>query len=116
MSTSIEANCLFCKIIDGQIPSQKLSEDDHSIAIADVNPQAPVHLLIMPKKHVASITALESSELTAHLFQKAKQLAAEMKLEKGFRIVVNTGNDGGQTVHHLHIHLLGGRAFGWPPG
>jgi histidine triad (HIT) family protein len=116
MSTNIDANCLFCKIINGQIPSKKVSEDEHSIAISDLNPQAPVHVLIMPKKHVTSIACLESPELTGHLFQKAKFIAAEQKLEKGFRIVVNTGDDGGQTVHHMHIHLLGGRAFGWPPG
>jgi histidine triad (HIT) family protein len=116
MSTNTDANCIFCKVINGQIPSQTLSEDEHSIAISDLNPQAPVHILIMPKMHVASIAALDSPELTGHLFQKAKRLATELKLEKGFRIVVNTGDDAGQTVHHLHIHLLGGRAFGWPPG
>lgn len=116
MSTSTDPNCLFCKIIDGQIPSKKIAEDDHAIAISDVNPQAPVHILIMPKKHVASIAALDDAELTGHLFQKARKIAVDHKLDNGFRIVVNTGQDGGQTVHHLHIHLLGGRALGWPPG
>jgi len=111
-------NCLFCRIISGEIPSNKAYEDDQTLAFYDIDPKAPVHVLIVPKKHIASIAAAgeEDLGLVAHLLAVARQLAGEMKLDNGFRLVINTGKDGGQTVDHLHIHLLGGRAMGWPPG
>ena len=111
-------NCLFCKIVRGEIPSSKVYEDDKVLAFNDIDPKAPVHILIVPKKHVASIAALEDGdyELAAHIIRIAKELAAAKGLDDGFRLVANTGIDGGQTVGHLHFHLLGGRAFGWPPG
>jgi histidine triad (HIT) family protein len=111
-------NCLFCKIVRGEIPSSKEYEDDKVLAFNDIDPKAPVHILIVPKKHVASIAALEDGddELVAHIMRVAQKLAAAKGLGNGFRLVANTGPDGGQTVDHLHFHLLGGRAFGWPPG
>jgi histidine triad (HIT) family protein len=111
-------NCLFCKIVSGQIPSSKVYEDDKVLAFNDIDSKAPVHVLIVPKKHVASIAALEEGdyELAAHIIHVAKDIAASKGLDNGFRLVANTGADGGQTVDHLHFHLLGGRIFGWPPG
>lgn len=111
-------NCLFCKIVSGQIPSSKAYEDEKVLAFHDIDPKAPVHILIVPKKHVASIAALEEEdfELVAHIMRVVKQIAAEQGLVSGFRVVANTGREGGQTVDHLHFHLLGGRALGWPPG
>lgn len=111
-----DAHCIFCKIIDRQIPSNIVSEDETSIAIRDVNPQAPTHILIMPKNHIANITQLNHAETLGSLFMKVGEIARTEKLEKGFRVVVNTGNDGGQTVDHLHIHVIGGRQLHWPPG
>ncbi len=111
-------NCLFCRIISGEIPSKKAYEDEQALAFYDIDPKSPVHVLIVPKKHIASIAvaAEEDFSLVAHLMKVAQQLAGELKLDNGFRIVINTGKDGGQTVDHLHVHLLGGRAMGWPPG
>ncbi|HEY9714546.1 MAG TPA: histidine triad nucleotide-binding protein [Chroococcales cyanobacterium] len=109
-------NCIFCKIINGQIPAQKVLEDDNCICIRDVNPQAPTHILIIPKKHVANITEIEEAQVLGDLFLKIPALVQSENLKNGFRTVVNTGDDGGQTVHHLHIHVLGGRALHWPPG
>ena len=111
-------NCLFCKIVRNEIPSSKVYEDDKVLAFNDIDPKAPTHILIIPKKHIASVAALEDEdyELVAHIVRTAKQLAADKGLDNGFRLVANTGRDGGQTVNHLHFHLLGGRAFGWPPG
>ena len=86
------------------------------MAIRDVNPQAPTHILIMPKNHIANITQLDNAETLGSLFMKVAEIARAEKLEKGFRVVVNTGNDGGQTVDHLHIHVMGGRQLHWPPG
>jgi len=117
MSDSVrDASCIFCKIIDGQIPSKVVSENEYSFAIRDNNPQAPTHILILPKNHIANIGEVSDSQLLGRLFQTATAIAKSENLEKGYRIVVNTGNDGGQTVYHLHIHLIGGRALGWPPG
>ncbi|MDR0910026.1 MAG: histidine triad nucleotide-binding protein [Spirochaetaceae bacterium] len=110
------SDCIFCKIAAGEIPANFIYQDDEVVAFKDTNPQAPVHILIIPKKHVANI--LEADEaLLGTLFGKVKKIAASQGLsEKGFRTVVNTGDDGGQTVHHLHLHLLGGRFMQWPPG
>lgn len=111
-------NCIFCRIVHGQIPAKKAHEDAQAVAFYDLNPQAPTHLLVVPRRHIASLTGTtaEDTALLGHLLRVAAQLAAQLRLERGFRIVVNTGYDGGQTVDHLHLHLLGGRAMHWPPG
>lgn len=113
-------DCIFCKIAAGEIPAKKLYEDEHAVAFADVNPQAPVHTLIIPKQHIASLAEVGTSEqestLLSHLHGIANKLARQQNLGKGYRIVINTGPDGGQTVDHLHLHLLGGRQMHWPPG
>ncbi len=111
-----DGNCIFCKIIDRQIPSNIVSEDETSMAIRDVNPQAPTHILILPKNHIANITLAKDAETLGSLFMKVKDIARSENLEKGFRTVINTGDDGGQTVDHLHIHVIGGRQLHWPPG
>jgi histidine triad (HIT) family protein len=111
-------SCLFCKIVDGSIPSTTVFEDEKCYAFADIHPQAPVHVLVAPREHVGSLDdCIESdSALLGHLLWAAGRIAANLKLSNGYRVVVNTGEDGGQTVEHLHVHLLGGRALGWPPG
>jgi histidine triad (HIT) family protein len=111
-------DCLFCKIVAGEIPSKKLYEDDQVIVIADINPQAPVHALIVPKRHIASLAqaSREDASLLGHLHAVAAELACQQHLAYGFRTVINVGRDGGQTVDHLHVHLLGGREMHWPPG
>ncbi|HUY82228.1 MAG TPA: histidine triad nucleotide-binding protein [Acidobacteriaceae bacterium] len=113
-------DCIFCKIAAGEIPAKKLYEDEHALAFADINPQAPVHILIIPKRHIASPAQLEGTDadktLIGHLHIVAQQLASQQNLGKGYRITINTGPDGGQTVDHLHLHLLGGRQMHWPPG
>lgn len=111
-------DCIFCKIASGDIPSRKAYEDELVLAFYDLDPQAPEHILIIPKDHIASpaeITA-DNSALVAHIFEVAAQLAKEKNWQNGFRVVTNSGKDGGQTVPHLHFHLLAGRAMGWPPG
>lgn len=111
-------DCVFCKIASGEIPSKKVYEDDQILAFCDLEPQAPVHILLIPKEHIGSaaeITA-ENSAVVAHIYEVAARLAKENHLDGGFRIVCNTGEDGGQSVHHLHFHLLGGRSMAWPPG
>lgn len=111
-------DCLFCKIVSGAIPSTKVYEDDLAYAFADIDPKAPVHILVVPKKHLASLneSSTEDKALVGHLHWVAKEIAAQKNLSNGFRTVVNTGDDGGQTVPHLHVHLLGGRSMHWPPG
>lgn len=110
-------DCLFCKIIEGEIPSKRVYEDKDCYAFEDISPAAPVHILIIPKKHSASLNEAEDEKLLGHLMMVAKDLAKEMQIdESGYRLVLNCGEDGGQSVAHLHLHLLGGRALGWPPG
>jgi histidine triad (HIT) family protein len=111
-------DCLFCQIAVGEIPATKVYEDASCIAFSDIHPQAPVHLLIIPRQHIASLDEVRETyrELLGHLMLVAAELAKQQKLSKGFRVVMNTGVDGGQTVNHLHLHLLGGRAMHWPPG
>lgn len=111
-------DCLFCKIVDGDIPCNKVYEDEHVLAFHDIDPKAPVHVLIIPKKHISSVaqTAEEDFKIYAHIMRTAKKLAEDFDLGKGYRIVTNIGEDGGQSVGHLHFHLLGGRALSWPPG
>lgn len=112
-------DCIFCKIIKGEIPSAKVYEDDKILCFKDINPEAPVHVLIIPKKHIRSLNDLEESDkdIISYVFMKGKELAKTLGIdEKGYRIVMNCGDDAGQTVKHMHFHLLGGRVFGWPPG
>lgn len=113
------SECIFCQIVAKKIPAAIVHEDEHVLVLKDINPQAPVHLLLLPKRHVASILDLskEDHKLLGHLIAVIQELAASNNLgENGFRAVINTGEDGGQTVPHLHIHLLGGRFLQWPPG
>jgi histidine triad (HIT) family protein len=111
-------SCLFCKIVDGSIPSTAVYEDELCYAFADLHPQAPVHILVVPRQHIASLS--DSCEgdraLLGHLLWATGQIAHDKELGKGYRAVLNTGEDGGQTVDHLHVHLLGGRPLAWPPG
>jgi histidine triad (HIT) family protein len=111
-------DCLFCKIVAGTIPAKRVHEDDRTLAFADINPQAPTHLLILPKEHIASLgeAGAQQTELLGHLLATVGELARAQQLGRGYRVVINTGRDGGQTVDHLHVHLLGGRPMGWPPG
>ena len=111
-------DCLFCKIAAGQIPANKLYEDDQVLAFYDIDPQAPVHFLVIPKAHIVSparITA-ENSAVVAHVFEVIARLAGELGLENGYRVVTNCGADGGQSVPHLHFHVLAKRSLAWPPG
>lgn len=111
-------DCVFCKIAKGEIPSKKAYEDDRVLAFYDLDPQAPVHILIIPKEHISSAAEItsENSGIVAHIFEVAAKLAEENQLTEGFRVVTNVGKDGGQSVPHLHFHLLGGRSMKWPPG
>lgn len=112
-------DCLFCKIIAGDIPSAKVYEDDKVYAFRDIEPQAPTHILIIPKEHIASANELteENASIVGHIFAVAAKIAKEEGIaEGGYRIVNNCGEDGGQTVKHLHFHMLGGRSLAWPPG
>ncbi|RME62712.1 MAG: histidine triad nucleotide-binding protein [Nitrospirae bacterium] len=112
-------DCIFCKIASKEIPSKIVYEDELSVAFEDINPQAPVHILIIPKKHIPNTLALTEDDkaLIGHLFMVANKIAQDKGIaERGFRLVNNCNAEAGQTVFHLHIHLLGGRAMGWPPG
>ena len=112
------SDCIFCKIANKEINSNLVYEDESVVAFRDLNPQAPQHILIVPKKHVANITELDDKEIAAHIFTEVvPKIAKEVGVaENGFRLVINTGEEGGQTVNHLHVHLLGGRSMQWPPG
>ncbi len=111
-------DCIFCKIANGEIPSKKAYEDDSVVAFYDLEPQAPVHILIIPKEHISSCTDIneKNSAVISHIFEVAAKLGKELGLDNGYRIVNNCGEDGGQTVKHLHFHLMGGRQFTWPAG
>ena len=111
-------DCIFCKIANGEIPSRKAYEDDTVLAFYDLDPQAPTHVLIIPKQHIQSVAQItaENSAVVAHIFEVAAKLSAELGLKDGFRIVSNCGESAGQSVPHLHFHLLGGRDLTWPPG
>lgn len=108
------SDCVFCKIVNNEIPSKRVYEDDRIIAINDLNPMAPVHVLFIPKEHICCANALneENSDVVAHIFAVIPKVAKELGLENGYRIVNNCGKDGGQTVMHLHFHLLGGKKLG----
>lgn len=115
----IQTNCLFCKIIQGEIPANLIYEDNQVVAFRDINPQAPQHLLIVPRKHIATTLDIgaEDVELIGHIYRVAAKISADLGIaDDGFRIVNNCGEAGGQTVWHLHFHLLGGRNLTWPPG
>ena len=112
-------NCLFCRIAKGEIPSQKVYEDEKVFAFRDINPQAPVHIVIIPKKHLSDLASVSGAEesILGHIQVSAAKIASQFpELKNGFRLVNNCGADAGQTVFHIHYHLLGGRSFGWPPG
>jgi histidine triad (HIT) family protein len=111
-------DCIFCKIAAGTIPSKKVREDKQIFAFHDIDPRAPTHILIIPKKHLASLAHAEPGDeaLLGRLLSTAVEIAREQGLEKGYRVVISTGPEGGQTVDHLHVHLMGGRPMHWPPG
>ena len=112
-------DCVFCKIVQGEIPSDKLYEDDEIVAFSDVNPQAPVHGLVIPKRHIANISEItpEDEGLIGRMFIVGNRMARDKEVaEKGYRLVMNSGPDGGQAVDHIHLHVLGGRKMQWPPG
>jgi histidine triad (HIT) family protein len=110
--------CLFCEIVAGRIPSRVVYQDDAVLAFHDIKPEAPVHVLLVPKKHLASLLDLgpEDDTLIGSLVRRARDLAKELGLERGFRLVFNAGADAGYSVFHIHLHLLGGRSLAWPPG
>ncbi|MDH3261503.1 MAG: histidine triad nucleotide-binding protein [Acidimicrobiia bacterium] len=113
------ADCLFCKIAVGSIPSERVEETERVLAFRDINPAAPTHVLLIPKEHVADSAAQirsEHGEMLAELFELAARIAEDEHLADGWRLVTNVGAGAGQSVFHLHMHLLGGRPFGWPPG
>ena len=112
-------DCIFCKLINREIPAKILYEDNQIIAFEDINPQAPTHILLIPKEHFASLNDIpeEKKEILSHLLLRARNIAQELGIkENGYRIVLNTGKNSGQDVFHIHFHLLGGRRMTWPPG
>lgn len=109
-------DCIFCKIVSGEIPSKVVYEDENVLAFNDIDPQAPIHIVVIPKTHFANILELNDSSILSAIFESIKKIAAEQKMKDGFRIVCNTGSQGGQTVEHLHFHILSGRNLQWPPG
>ena len=113
-----DSNCLFCRIIRGEIPSKKVHEDDHVFAFEDIDPKAPTHVLIIPKKHFAGLKEAEAAdaEIIGRCHLAAAQIARQRNIEQGYRTVLNVGPGAGQSVFHLHVHLLGGRTLTWPPG
>jgi histidine triad (HIT) family protein len=117
MSTS-DPDCLFCKIVAGEIPATIVAETDRSVAFRDVNPQAPTHVLVVPRRHAATIRDLadHDAEATADVFRLAARVAENERILDGYRLVANTGPGAGQTVFHAHVHVLGGRPLSWPPG
>jgi len=116
--TDSSSNCLFCRIIRGEVPSKKVHEDSHVFAFEDVNPQAPTHVLIIPKRHFAGLKEAQEgdAEIIGRCHLAAAQIAGARNIEKGYRTVLNVGPGAGQSVFHLHVHLLGGRPLSWPPG
>jgi histidine triad (HIT) family protein len=112
------SECLFCRIVAGEIPADEVMRTDEVVAFRDIAPQAPVHVLVIPAKHYPDAISMSTADpqLAGHLIKAATDVATAEGLEGGYRIVLNTGDDGGQTVHHVHAHVLGGRAMKWPPG
>ena len=111
-------DCLFCRIAAGEIPSKKVYEDEHTFAFEDINPQAPTHVLIVPKEHIRGLkeASAEQAEIVGRCHLTAAQIARQRGIENGYRTVLNVGAGAGQSVFHLHVHLLGGRSLHWPPG
>lgn len=111
-------DCLFCRIVAGDLPADVVLETDRALAFRDVSPQAPTHVLVVPREHHADVAAVADADpsLLSDLLQAGVAVARQESLDGGFRLVANTGDDGGQTVHHLHVHVLGGRRLRWPPG
>ncbi len=111
-------DCLFCKIINGEIPSKKIYEDEMVFAFYDIDPKAPTHFLVVPKKHISSPDEVKECDeiIVGHIYSVIAKLAKELKLDNGYRVVANCGTEGGQTVGHLHFHVLAGRMLSWPPG
>jgi histidine triad (HIT) family protein len=112
-------NCIFCKIIDNKIPCTKVYEDNQVLAFKDINPEAPIHVLIIPKEHITSVNEIneDNQHIIGHIYLTISKLAKDLGIDKdGYRVVTNIGKNGGQTVNHLHYHLLGGRNLTWPPG
>ncbi|HUK23404.1 MAG TPA: histidine triad nucleotide-binding protein [Terriglobales bacterium] len=111
-------DCLFCRILRGEIPSRKVYEDEHTYAFEDLNPKAPTHVLVIPKRHLVDLkeARAEDAELIGRCHLAAARIARERGIEQGYRTVLNVGPDSGQSVFHLHVHLIGGRKMGWPPG
>lgn len=111
-------DCLFCKIVNGEIPATKVLETEHALAFRDIHPQAPTHVLVIPKRHIPNFQALtaEDGAVLGHVAAAINAVAAQEGLGQGYRVIANVGPDAGQTVDHLHMHVLGGRALGWPPG
>lgn len=111
------SDCIFCKIVAGEIPATVVQRTDRLLAFRDVGPQAPVHILVIPTEHIASLAAVQDGRLLGDMLMLARDIAAEEKIAAdGYRVVLNTNRNGGQTVFHLHLHLLGGRRLTWPPG
>lgn len=113
------SDCIFCKIASGEIPCSKVYEDDTVLCFNDINPEAPCHVLVIPKKHISNLNSIteEDSVILSHIFMVIKKVVKDLGIEeKGYRVVTNCGEDGGQTVQHIHFHVLGGRSLAWPPG
>ena len=111
-------DCLFCRIVAGEVPADVVAETERTLAFRDVNPQAPTHVLVVPREHHTDAAAVGDADpaLLAEVMTAAVAVARQEGLSGGYRLVANTGDDGGQSVHHLHVHVLGGRSLGWPPG
>jgi histidine triad (HIT) family protein len=112
------SDCLFCKIVEGEIPAEMVRQDDDLIAFRDIHPQAPVHVLVVPRRHIASLDTASEADgaLLGRILLAVRDLARELGIEGGYRVVNNCGAPAGQSVFHIHFHLLGGRSLGWPPG
>ncbi|MCK5520572.1 MAG: histidine triad nucleotide-binding protein [Candidatus Marinimicrobia bacterium] len=110
--------CIFCKIVEGEIPADFVYESENVVAFRDINPQAPTHILVVPRKHIDSVEVLEDDNvcLMGELIFAAKKVAAKLGISSGYRLIVNNGSDGGQEIDHIHLHLLAGRKMAWPPG
>ncbi len=112
-------DCIFCRVVRGEIPAKIVRQDEHTVAFRDINPQAPTHVLVVPREHVASVEAMDESqdELIGRLVSAAREIARREGISgSGYRLVINSGADAGQTVDHVHLHVLGGRSMRWPPG
>jgi histidine triad (HIT) family protein len=111
------SDCIFCRIARGELPAALIHDDEHAIAFRDIDPRAPTHVLVVPRRHVADLGALDEPGLAGHLLAVCRSVAEhEGVAATGYRVVLNTGSDGGQSVAHLHFHVMGGRTMGWPPG